>query len=258
MESDAIVLDTTDHGESDLIITFFTQDSGRLSAIAKGAKKSKKRFVNKLEIFTYLQIHYQQKNERALAFLNEAELHTSFPNIRHHIDLYGIASIIREFLLLGVKDGEPDINIFRLSLWAFHRLDSQKKAPQVLALFLIHFFDYIGYRPDFHTCSNCNTTVQPSQSYRFNSSSGQLICSTCCHHGRTGRPLSYGTIKIIQNCQDQPLERLHRLNFSGAILSESLLLLHNFGRQIFQREITSWQMLEQQHKAFDVPSPFIK
>ncbi|MFT5697610.1 MAG: DNA repair protein RecO (recombination protein O) [Desulforhopalus sp.] len=256
MQSDAIVLDTTDHGESDLIVTLFSHDSGRLSAIAKGAKKSKKRFVNKLEIFTYLQIHYQQKNERTLAFLSEAELHNCFPNIRHHLDLYGIASIIREFLLLGIKDGEPDSNIFRLSLWAFQRLDSKESPQQTLVLFLIHFFNYIGYRPDFWTCANCREDVQPDKTYRFNSASGQLICSNCDQHGKTGRPLSYGTIRIIQNSQDQPLERLHRLKFSGAILSESLHLLHNFGRQIFQREIVSWQILNQQKKVYGTYSPF--
>lgn len=252
MESDAIVLDTTDHGESDLIVTLFSYDSGRLSAIAKGAKRSKKRFVNKLEIFTYLQIHYQQKNERSLAFLSEAEIHTAFPNIRFHLNLYGVASIIREFLLLGIKDGEPDANIFRLSLWAFHRLDSKADERQVLVLFLIHFFNYIGYRPDFGTCVSCNQEVTPSNSYRFNSASGQLLCSNCNKHGKTGRPLSFGTIKIIQNSQDQPLERLHRLKFSGPILTESLQLLHNFGRQIFQREITSWQILDQQSKTFSI------
>ena len=247
MESDAIVLDTTEHGESDLIVTLFTHDTGRLSAIAKGAKRSKKRFVNKLEIFTYLQIRYQQKNERSLAFLNEAEIHTSFPNIRYHLNLYCIASIVREFLLLGVKDGEPDINIFRLSLWALHRLDKKEDAHQVLVLFLIHFFNSIGYRPDFGTCSSCNKGVNPNNTYQFIGASGQLLCSNCSSHNRRGRPLSYGTIKIIQNSQDQPLERLHRLKFTGAILSESLHLLHNFGRQIFQREITSWQMLERQN-----------
>ncbi|PHR27692.1 MAG: DNA repair protein RecO [Desulfotalea sp.] len=258
MESDAIVLNTTDHGESDLIVTLFCHNAGRLSAIAKGAKKSKKRFVNKLEFFTYLQVTYQQKNDRALAFLSEAEIYTSFPNIRYHLDLYGIASIIREFLLLGIKEGEADLNIFRLSLWAFHRLDSKKNPRQVLVLFLIHFFNYIGYRPDFHTCASCNRKVHPRDRYRFISASGQLLCSGCNQHSRPGRPLSYGTIKMIQNCQNQPLERLHRLKFSGAILSESLQLLHNFGRQIFQREIISWQILEQQNLGFDTYSPLHK
>ena len=253
MESDAIVLDTTDHGESDLIITLFSQTSGRLTAIAKGAKRSKKRFVNKLELFNYLHIDYQQKNHQVLAFLNEAEMYTGFPGIRLNLESYTIGSIIREFLLLGVKEGEPDLNIFRLTLWAFHQLDKGEKSPRILVLFLIHYFDYIGYRPDFHHCSSCHQTVAPSRKYRFNSASGQLTCSDCFFDNKGGRPLSYGTIKLIQTCQDQPLERLHRLKFSGAILSESLQLLHNFARQIFQREIVSWQILEQQKELFAPP-----
>lgn len=256
MEADAIVLDTTDHGESDLIVTLFSADRGRLSAIAKGAKRSKRRFVNKLEIFTYLQVHYQQKNEGTLAFLREAEIHTSFLNIRLHLDLYIIASIIREFLLLAIKDGQPEINIFRLSLWAFHQLDNKENPRQVLVLFLIHFFNYIGYRPDFATCAGCHKEVHGGSRYRFNSASGQLLCASCSPQNRSSRPLSYGTIKIIQNSQDQPLDRLHRLKFSGAILLESLQLLHNFSRQIFQRDIISWQALEQQSTMFKSYSAF--
>ncbi|WP_169309302.1 DNA repair protein RecO [Desulforhopalus sp. IMCC35007] len=254
MESGAIVLDTTDHGESDLIVTLFCQESGRVTAIAKGAKRSKKRFVNKLEFFTYLQVNYQQKNEQVLAFLSEAEIYTCFPSLRQNLNLYGIATIIREFLLLGVKDGEPDNNIFRLTLWAFHRLDNKEEPRQVLALFLIQFFGYLGYRPDFHSCGNCNQTVQTTKSYRFNSSSGQLICSSCNQNNRCGRPLSQGTIKIVQTAQDQPLDRLHRLKISGSILKESLQLLHNFGRHIFQREITSWHVLAENKKTSSEPS----
>ena len=113
METEALVLDCIDHGESDLIVTFFSLDAGRLSAIAKGAKKSKKRFVNKLELFTFLHINYRQKGS-GLAFLSEAELHTSFLNIRQNAALYTVASIIRESVLIGVKDGEPDKKTFRL------------------------------------------------------------------------------------------------------------------------------------------------
>lgn len=243
LESDALVLDTTDHGESDLIVVLFTRDSGRIAAIAKGAKKSKKRFVNKLEIFTFLHIHYQQKSQKNLAFLSEAELHTSFYNLRCNFELYGIASIIREFLLLGIKDGEPDMNVFRLSLWAFHQLDQKVHSRQILVLFLVRFYDYLGYRPDFQACASCHREVSPANRYHFNPGTGQLVCS-CCHHSQTtGHLLSHGTIKLLQKAQDQPLERLHMLKISGSILKESLQLLHHYGRQIFQRDIHSWKVM---------------
>jgi DNA repair protein RecO (recombination protein O) len=242
-ETDALVLNSTEHGESDVIVTLFCQDVGRLTAIAKGAKKSKKRFVNKLELFSFLHITYQQKANRSLAFFAEAELHTSFLNIRRNLRLYSIASVIREFLLIGVRDNEPDIQIFRLSLWALHNLDQKQPPMTILVLFLIRFFDYVGYRPDLQTCAHCHSPVTTQNRYSFDTSTGRIVCAVCNPHLQKGFPLSHGTIKMLRSAQDQPLERLHRLKISGSMLDEAISLLQSYGNQLFQRDIVSWKIV---------------
>jgi DNA repair protein RecO (recombination protein O) len=242
-ETEAVVLNCIDHGESDAIVTLLCQNSGRISAIAKGARKSKKRFVNKLELFSFLHVSYQQKPGWGLAFLSEADLHTSFINIRLQPALYAVASVIREFLLISIKDGEADNKIFTLCLWAFHSLNQNQQPRAILTLFLIQFFDYIGYRPDFEMCHKCNTPYSTTHTYRFDASSGGITCSTCDKSGKYN--LSHGTIKILQVAQNQPLEKLQRLKISGAILEETLQLLHNYGRQLFQRDIASWKIFQQ-------------
>lgn len=242
-ETDAIVINCLEHGESDVIVTLFCQNAGRLTAIAKGAKKSKKRFVNKLELFSFLHISYQQKANRSLAFLSEADLHTSFLHIRQDLELYSIASVIREFLLIGVRENEPDLHIFRLSLWALHNLTQQQPPTAILALFLIRFYDYVGYRPDLHTCVHCSTPVTTNNSYSFDSSIGSIVCSTCNPQIQKGLPLSHGTIKILRSAQDQPLDRLHRLKITGSILYEAISLLQSYGNQLFQRDIASWKIM---------------
>lgn len=241
-ETDALVLNCTEHGESDLIVTLFCQDVGRLTAIAKGAKKSKRRFVNKLELFSFLHITYEQKANRSLAFFADAELHTSFLRLRQNLELYSVASVIREFLLIGVRENEPDINIFRLSLWALHNLDQQQSPMTVLALFLIRFYDYVGYRPDLQTCAQCSSLITGEHRYSFDTASGRIVCSACNPHGKKGLPLSHGTIKMLRSAQDQPLKRLHRLKISGSILYEAISLLHGYGNQLFQRDVISWKI----------------
>lgn len=245
METEAIVLESTDHGESDMIVTFFSQDSGRISAIAKGARKSKKRFVNKLELFSFLHITYQQKANNSLAFLSEADLHTSFLQIRQNLELYTVASVIREFLMIAVKEGEPDTSIFRLSLWALHNLDQRQPPKTVLVMFLIRFFDHIGYRPNLQSCANCHNKVSLPNHYSFDTITGGIVCSACNPRLQRGIPLSPGTIRMLSSAQDQPLERLHRLKISGSILVEALYLLHRYGHQLFQRDIISWKILQQ-------------
>lgn len=249
-ETDAVVLNCTEHGESDVIVTLYCQDVGRLSAIAKGAKKSQKRFVNKLELFSFLHVTYQQKANKSLAFLAEADLHTSFLHIRQDLELYTIASVIREFLLIGVRENEADIHIFRLSLWALHNLDQKQPPLPVLSLFLIRFYDYVGYRPDLQTCAYCGSAVSIRYRYSFDTTTGRINCSSCSPHLQKGLPLSHGTIKILQSAQDQPLDRLHRLKLSGSVLYEALSFLQSYGNQLFQREVVSWKSVRKFMKRY--------
>ena len=245
-ETEAIVLDCFEHGESDLIVIFLSRDAGKLSAIAKGAKRSKKRFVNKLELFSFLHITYKTSPNGSLSFLSEAELHTSFLSIRQNYVLYTTASILREFLLITIREGETDDRLFRLSLWALHNIDQGLQPLAILALFLTNFYEIIGYRPDFTICNSCNSQTTINRRYSFDTTTGGLICPDCSHQGQRLIRLSQGTIKMLRSAQVQPLERLHRLKISGNILQESLSLLHDYGKQLFQREIISWKLLQRQ------------
>lgn len=247
VDTDAIILDCIDHGESDLIVTLFCRNQGRVTAIAKGAKKSKKRFVNKLELFTFLRISYQQKNTQSLAFLAEADIHTSFLNLRKNLILYTTASVVREFLLIAMREGEADIKAFQLSLWALHHLNLAAQPQAVLAFFLVRFFDCVGYRPALENCHICNSPVSIDISYSFDTIGGGLICPSCSNRGQRAIPVSSGTVKLLHAAQDQPLEKLHRLKLSGTLLREALTLLHSYGRQLFQRDIISWRLL---HRSF--------
>lgn len=243
METEAIVVGCRDQGESDVIVTLFSLEAGKVTAIAKGAKKSLRRFVNKLELFTFLHVVWTRKAGRSLAFLAAADLHTSFINIRGNLELYAIASVIRECLLLGVKDEEPDQRIFRLCLWALHNLDLGRHPRATLALFLIRFYEYIGYRPDLESCGRCANQLLPQARYAFDASSGRIVCEGC-GRGKRGMSLSQGTIKILGSAQHQPLERLHRLKITGTLLQEALAMLHAYGGQLFQRDIVSWTTME--------------
>jgi DNA repair protein RecO (recombination protein O) len=248
-ETAAIVLDCRDQGESDKIVTFFCEQAGRLSGIAKGAKRSKQRFVNKLELFSSLHLTYTLPRHGSLAFIVAAELQTSFLNLRKNIALYNAATVIREFVLVGVSEKERDERIFEILHWALLGLDEKRPCLPLVVIFLMRFFEYIGYRPDLNHCLHCGRPVSAQMRYGFNYTTGCLICATCSGQGfQTIIPLSPGTIKLLSTVQDKPLDRLHRLQFSTLALEESLNMLHRFGRQLFQRDIHSWEALRREGK----------
>ncbi len=243
-EAVALVLDCRDQGESDLIVTLFCRDLGRLTCIAKGAKRSKKRFVNKLELFSALQIRYRESRAGGLSLLADADLLESFLELRHQVPLYTVATVVRELMLMATKDMEGDDSLFDLVIWALRTLDSGRAPLNTLALFLIKFLDQIGYRPNFSTCAACETPITPGQSYSFSHSRGTILCTSCCDlRLRSTPPVSLGTIKMIRAVQDQPLNRLHRLHFSPTMCREGLHLLHRYTGRLFQRDIHSWKFL---------------
>ncbi len=241
-ETAAIVLDSREHGESDKIITLYTKNHGRITGIAKGANKSKKRFLNKLELFSYLSLSYNENTRSSLAFISDAELLSSFIEIRKRIERYNAATFIRETLLIATTDGEGDPDIFTLLHWALQSLDLGKSCLDVCAIFLLRLFDRLGYRPDFAHCCICNRPFDLAQHYIFNQHSGGLVCRRC-EDKITGSSidLTAGTIRILRSALVEPVERLHRLKFSRQALRQSLPMLHRYARNLFQRDIHSWK-----------------
>jgi DNA repair protein RecO (recombination protein O) len=245
VESAAIVLDSLDHGESDLIVTFFCQHHGRLTGIAKGAKRSKKRFVNKLEIFSSLRILHSTPQNNRLAFIAEAELLDGFLTLRENICCYTAASVIRELILLATKEIEGDEELYPLLIWAYEGLNTGHAPLLVLTLFLIRFYAIIGYSPQLETCFQCGQKIQTDRNYSFSASTGGIHCSKCNSRGTNSQiQLSRGTIKSLTAALHQPLERLHRLQLSDISQTEALSFLHSYGRQLFQREIVSWAFID--------------
>ncbi|MDJ0623649.1 MAG: DNA repair protein RecO [Desulfocapsaceae bacterium] len=244
-ETTAIVLNSRDHGESDKIITFYTRDFGKITGIAKGANKSKKRFLNKLELFSHLALSYQQKTHSSLVFVIEAELHSSFIEIRSNIESYVAATLIREVLLLATVEGEGDLKVFNLLHWALQSLADQRSDLEICTVFLLRLFDTLGYRPDFSHCCRCGNTFDVAEQYSFLQVGAGLVCSRCKEKVEgTLRDLSTGTIRLLHSALTDPLDRLHRLKFSRQAIRQSLPMLHSYGRSIFQRDIHSWKAVK--------------
>lgn len=248
-ECTAIVLAEQDHGESDRIITCLSRERGRFTGIAKGAKRSKRRFVNKLEIFSLLAITYSQRNETALAFIHDAELIESHLALRSDITLYFAASIVRELLLMGTLDNQGDMHLFALLQWVLTALNNQHEVQTTLSIFIIRYLDLLGYCPGLTHCICCGRPLAPAMRYFFHPGQAGLFCEQCaCSndlnsaiHGQKNE-LSLGTLRLLNSARYEPLERLHRLRFSPQAQVQALQALYRFSRTLFQHDIQAWKI----------------
>ena len=72
--SETYVLRTYPFRESDLIVSFFTRDQGKLRGVARRAKRPKSSFGSGLERLSRVNLSYSQKETRELVDLNSCDL----------------------------------------------------------------------------------------------------------------------------------------------------------------------------------------
>jgi len=240
----AIVLNVSNHGESDKIVTFYCPKIGKITGIAKGANRSKKRFVNKLEIFTLLEIHFTPGDRSTLVRIDQADLISAFPNLRTNYDRYTNASLLCELILHWTTEYEGDERIFRLLAWALKCLNQGDPTPKTIILFQIKLFDLLGYRPHLAGCIDCHRHDTSGAPYRFSSNRGGLVCKHCNQETVAAHiPLSLNTAKLLHKAQTMPHETISRLQFSPSSTREALVFIQRYNNDLLQREINSWQAL---------------
>ena len=240
-----IVLRVVDYGEADKLVTLYCSDLGRVTGIAKGAKKSKRRFVNKLEECTLLRIFYRlPRGSSGLLLINEAELLAAHLSLRTDFRRYVAAMYLNELTLRFTRDNDPDQRLHTLLKWAFAALDRGRMPQQIITLFHLHLLETVGYRPELSHCMACRQAVRAQYSYIFLPGSGALLCSGCSPGTNShAHGLSIQTIRLLTSAQSYDLDRLHRLHFPAQALAEAMPALHRFSLHLLQQDIHSWRLL---------------
>lgn len=239
-----IVLQVTDHGEADKIVTFFSPDLGRVTGIAKGAKRSQKRFVNKLEEFSLLQIIYRPARGDGLLFLSEADLENAFLSIRTHYDRYVVAMYAGELTLRFTREHDPDPEIFMLLAWTMQELAEGREPLAMAAFFHLRLLGAAGYEPQLDRCGLCSAPVKMGRDYALHAGRGALVCAHCLGDQRGAvLPLSMQTLRFLQHAQHSDLKNLTRLRLSRNNALEALHSLHRYTQHLLQHDIHAWHQV---------------
>jgi len=240
-----LVLNVSDHSESDKIVTLYSPDLGKVTGIAKGAKRSKKRFVNKLEEFSLLNIMYNPPKREGLFFLQEAELENAFLSLRTVYPRYVTAAFVNELTLRFTREHDPDPHIFSLLLWAMEGLEKGRNPLEICAFFLLRILGTAGYQPVLDQCGFCGNSVTAGQQYFLHAGGGSLICRDCKNTAKSeGIAITVQTLKFLHHAQRTELVNLDRLRLTRKNTTEALNVLYRYTLHLLQHEIHSWQQIK--------------
>ena len=145
----AIVTRSLHYGESDKIVTFFTEDFGKMKGIAKGARRSKRRFQNALDLFSCLRLIFFDKEGMGLVRVDGCDIQHSFPKIREHLKKIYYGDYFLELVneMTGEREAHPEV--FHLLFSFLTDLEEGEPQEDCLRMFEIRLLSVLGLSPQY-------------------------------------------------------------------------------------------------------------
>ena len=232
LSTPAIILRRIDYGDFDLILSLITLNGGKISAIAKSAKRSKKRFAGILEPFSILDVVLTTgKGKNRLPLLQEAALKCPFTVIRTSFLKAAYASYWAELINDGMEESERQKDIYLLFHHALEWLDVGHRSEAALSiLFQMRFITLSGYGPNLTQCGICRRRLDDIKkiSIVFDIKRGGLVCDTCYPKSQGRIMLSKGTIKQLLWIESGDLGKAAKIRLGPLAIKESSAFLEAF------------------------------
>ena len=177
LKSEAVVLRSMRYGEADRILHVYTPYRGRLSAIAKGVRRSKSRFGGRLEPYFRLElVLYQGRSD--LLTVTSAETVDGHPRLREHAAALDGASRACDAVARLFDAGDPHRGVYHLLANQLALLDADPaRATRGNALaFRLKLLLAAGFAPQLAACAGCG---EGDHLIGFSGAAGGVVCSAC-------------------------------------------------------------------------------
>jgi DNA repair protein RecO (recombination protein O) len=224
----AIIMRVKDFGESDLLVTFFTPHKGQLKGVAKGARRSRKRFVNALDICSLVNLEFDLKKEGRLCLLHSGKLIRAFPVLRSDFGALSKASFMIELTEVLFPVGVADQNVFELLNDGFQAMAEGHSADFVSLLFEARAMALGGYRINLEECAVCGRNYKGEGPAVFNREKGTISCLKCHQPSALSPRMKPESVKALNTMQAQTISQSKGSSFREETLAEirAVLKLH--------------------------------
>jgi DNA repair protein RecO (recombination protein O) len=200
LKTEAIVLRSIRYGEADRILHVYTPGYGRLSAIAKGARRSRSRFGARLEPFLHVRLMLHEGRSDLLTVTGVDTIAVN-PALREHAATLDAAARACDAVgrLFETTDPHPAVFGLLANHLALLNVDAgQAKAATSLA-FRLKLLLAAGIVPQLAACAVCGETDHLGG---FSGAAGGVVCSSC---EAAAFPLSEDAYRFLVGALGVPL-----------------------------------------------------
>jgi len=239
---EAVIISHKDFGEADRLIRLFSLEYGKLSAIAKGARKIKSRKAAHIEPFTYAALVLAKG--QTFWIITQADTKAGYPGIRADLRKTARAAYILELADQLTGDEQPEPAIFHLITGTLQRIDTAADSFNAVLNFELRMLEYTGFKPEFFRCVSCHKEILPEDQF-FSVRLGGVLCPACGKLEERPIPVSKNTLRHLRHFQRSPYLKLSELIVNEQIRGEIYRVISLYISYVTERKLNSPDFLKQ-------------
>ena len=169
-----IVLRSIDYKDKDKLVTIYSLEYGKITAILKGVKNNNAKLKFAYQPFCFAEFSIEEKG-----VITGAELKDSFFDLTLNYDRYLVGCKILELLNIITVENISNPELFVTTLKALNLLTNYENLSYrlIFAKFLVDALTSLGYKLNFNSCNNCGNKMLTSSYYDFSYSG--IVCVGC-------------------------------------------------------------------------------
>lgn len=198
LRTEALLVRKVPFGDADVMVTLFTEARGLVSAVARSARRSARRFPA-LEPMHLLRVSLDERASAELASLTEATLLHPRLGLTGDLDKLEAAGQALRWVRRALSPHTPEPALFQEVNAMLDDLDTggSGKAPRArLAALGLYLLASVGWGLDLERCVGCGRDCAEGASAYVDAARGGLVCRACggariaLREGRRGRLLA--------------------------------------------------------------------
>jgi DNA repair protein RecO (recombination protein O) len=202
--AEVLILRRRSLGETDKVVTLLSREHGKLSAVAKGARRPTSRIAGATEAFSYCSVLLAMGQN--LDIITQCEVKDSFFGMRGDLNRFAAASYLAELTDVILEERLPAPGIFDLLLSSLSAIQSGRDPMTVVRTFELHSARELGYEPALSRCVRChNSLTAPAAG--FSPALGGVVCRGCLTQVKDAEKVTPGVMAAAAHLLSLSLPR---------------------------------------------------
>ena len=173
-----VVIRETAYSDNDKIITLLTDSLGKISCMAKGAKKTNSPILASSQYLVYSEFVLYKGT--SFYYINSADVINTFYDLRIDLDKLNVAFELTKILQTTTDENQDTSDVLKLFLNTLYVIEKLNKDLDLTkSIFKVKLLNLLGFYQPIDKCYICGKSMQAEDEIYYDYVTNTFVCSNC-------------------------------------------------------------------------------